>query len=79
MSRFEKYFKLCNPTDKKPNDIFTRSELCKMLDLTDEIFAAKILGQNTQDVTEFNLYDRAEHVYTEALRVELGFETKNRL
>ena len=50
-----------------------------MLDLTDEIFAAKILGQNTQDVTEFNLYDRAEHVYTEALRVELGFETTNRL
>ena len=56
--------------NKQPNEIFSRKEVCEMLDITDETFAEKILGQNTQEVQEFNLYDRAEHVFTEALRVE---------
>jgi len=56
--------------DKAPSDLFSREEVCQILGITDEMLAAKILSANTQDVTEFNLHNRAEHVFSEAFRVE---------
>ena len=66
---FQLDFAFARP-NKQPNEIFSRKDVCEMLDITDETFSEKILGENTQEVQEFNLYDRAEHVFTEALRVE---------
>jgi len=41
----------------------------ELLDISEEQFATKILSANTQDVQDFNVFKRADHVYLEALRV----------
>lgn len=43
--------------------------MLELLDISEEQFATKILSANTQDVQEFNVFKRADHVYLEALRV----------
>lgn len=43
--------------------------MLELLDISEEQFATKILSANTQDVQDFNVFKRADHVYLEALRV----------
>ncbi|XP_030045429.1 N-acetylgalactosamine kinase isoform X2 [Microcaecilia unicolor] len=48
---------------------YSREEICKSLGINLEELRSIILSQNTQDVCSFKLYQRAEHVYSEAARV----------
>ncbi|XP_062848099.1 N-acetylgalactosamine kinase [Trichomycterus rosablanca] len=48
---------------------YSREEICKVLEITNEQLCDSILSANTQDVTHFKLYLRARHVYSEAARV----------
>ncbi|KAM9311884.1 N-acetylgalactosamine kinase [Gastrophryne carolinensis] len=50
-------------------ELYTREEICEILEITLEELRTTILSQNTQDVSTFRLYQRAKHVYTEAARV----------
>ena len=56
--------------DKKAQEPFTRAEVLAKLEITDEELKSHILSSNTQEMDEFWLYKRAEHVFSEAFRVE---------
>ncbi|XP_069766654.1 N-acetylgalactosamine kinase [Narcine bancroftii] len=47
---------------------YSREEVCQCLAISQKELS-NILSQNTQDVTSFKLYQRAQHVYSEAGRV----------
>ncbi|KAF7702081.1 N-acetylgalactosamine kinase [Silurus meridionalis] len=53
---------------------YSREEICKILEITTQQLCDNILSANTQHVTQFRLYQRARHVYSEAARV-LQFKT----
>nr|XP_033776155.1 N-acetylgalactosamine kinase isoform X2 [Geotrypetes seraphini] len=48
---------------------YSREEICTTLGINIDELRSTILSQNTQDVCSFKLYQRAEHVYSEAARV----------
>lgn len=56
--------------DKKAQEPFTRAEVLSKLEVTDEELKTHVLSSNTQEMNEFWLYKRAEHVFSEAFRVE---------
>ena len=56
--------------DKKAQEPFTRAEVLAKLGITEEELKTHVLSSNTQDMDEFWLYKRAEHVFSEAFRVE---------
>nr|CAB3248206.1 N-acetylgalactosamine kinase-like [Phallusia mammillata] len=48
---------------------YTREEICRLLEITDDVLKTSLLSQNTQDVQSFKLYQRSKHVFGEAYRV----------
>ncbi|TRY97357.1 hypothetical protein DNTS_033004 [Danionella cerebrum] len=48
---------------------YSREEICRTLEISAEELRENILSTNTQDATQFMLYQRAKHVYSEAARV----------
>ncbi|XP_012674043.1 N-acetylgalactosamine kinase [Clupea harengus] len=48
---------------------YSREEVCSTLGITPQQLNESILSTNTQQVTQFKLYQRARHVYGEAARV----------
>ncbi|XP_057290502.1 N-acetylgalactosamine kinase-like [Hydractinia symbiolongicarpus] len=48
---------------------YTREEVCKELNITDEELIKECLNPTTASSKEFKLYHRAKHVYSEAARV----------
>uniref|UniRef100_A0A8C0YN57 Galactokinase 2 n=1 Tax=Cyprinus carpio carpio TaxID=630221 RepID=A0A8C0YN57_CYPCA len=48
---------------------YSREEICKTLGISTEQLCEDILSANTQHATDFKLYQRARHVYSEAARV----------
>ncbi|KAL8587492.1 hypothetical protein ACOMHN_000898 [Nucella lapillus] len=48
---------------------YSKDQVCQVLEVTPEELASTSLCQNTLDVTSFQLYNRALHVFTEARRV----------
>jgi len=48
---------------------YTREEILKELDVTDQYLRENVLTANTQDLLTFRLHQRAKHVYSEAARV----------
>jgi len=59
----------CPKGSRQPNDVLSRAQVLELLDISEEQFTTKILSANTQDVQDFNVFKRADHVYLEALRV----------
>ncbi|XP_049873756.1 N-acetylgalactosamine kinase [Pectinophora gossypiella] len=53
-----------------PQDIYTKGEICNILDVTEEEMDNLYLTPNTRHLKEFKLKQRALHVYEEAARVE---------
>ncbi|KAK3775850.1 hypothetical protein RRG08_041562 [Elysia crispata] len=49
---------------------YSKSEVCKILEISPEELAEISLSANTRDVDSFMLYQRAQHVYSEAKRVQ---------
>ena len=56
--------------NKKAQEPFTRAEVLAKLEITEEELKTHVLSSNTQEMDEFWLYKRAEHVFSEAFRVE---------
>ncbi|XP_045778336.1 N-acetylgalactosamine kinase [Maniola jurtina] len=56
--------------ERLPKSIYTKDEVCKMLEISEEEIDKLYLTSNTRHITEFKLKQRALHVYEEALRVE---------
>lgn len=52
-----------------PLNIYTRSDIIKELNITDDEFSEKLLTPNTRNATEFKLRQRALHVVQESIRV----------
>ncbi|XP_066912757.1 N-acetylgalactosamine kinase-like [Clytia hemisphaerica] len=48
---------------------YTREEICKELEITDDELITECLNPTTAQAQEFKLYNRAKHVYSEANRV----------
>ncbi|XP_077067280.1 N-acetylgalactosamine kinase isoform X2 [Siphateles boraxobius] len=48
---------------------YSREEICSTLGISAEQLGQDILSANTQHATQFKLYQRARHVYSEAARV----------
>ncbi|XP_016133222.1 N-acetylgalactosamine kinase-like [Sinocyclocheilus grahami] len=48
---------------------YSRDEICKTLGISTEQLCEDILSANTQHATDFKLYQRARHVYSEAAHV----------
>ncbi|KAM3960895.1 N-acetylgalactosamine kinase-like [Aphomia sociella] len=53
-----------------PNEIYTKQDICKLLDINVEELDSLYLTSNTKHLQEFKLKQRALHVYEEAKRVE---------
>lgn len=53
-----------------PKDLYTKSEVCELLKISEEELEKLYLTENTKHLTEFKLKQRALHVYEEAMRVE---------
>lgn len=51
-------------------DIYTKNEICKLLDVGERELDSLYLSPNTRHMKEFKLKQRALHVYEEAIRVE---------
>lgn len=51
------------------SDPYSRADLCTILGISDESFQTQFLNQRTNLVKQFQLYERAKHVYLEARRV----------
>lgn len=51
-------------------DIYTKAEICNLLDVSEKELDSLYLSPNTRHLKEFKLKQRALHVYEEALRVE---------
>ena len=56
---------------------YTRDELCKILEITDEELQSECLNEKTKSVASFKLHDRALHVFEEAHRVHVFADTAN--
>lgn len=56
---------------------YTREEICKVLEITDEELIRECLSEKSKDVQSFKLHDRAKHVYEEAHRVYVFGSTAN--
>ncbi|CAH2262976.1 jg18685 [Pararge aegeria aegeria] len=56
--------------EKLPKLVYTKEEVCKILNISEEEMDDLYLTQNTRHLTEFKLKQRALHVYEEASRVE---------
>ena len=56
---------------------YTRDELCKILEITDEELQSECLNEKTKAVGSFKLHDRALHVFEEANRVYVFKDTAN--
>ena len=56
---------------------YTRDELCKILEITDEELQSECLNEKTKMVGSFKLHDRALHVFEEAHRVYVFKDTAN--
>jgi N-acetylgalactosamine kinase len=56
---------------------YTREELCKILEITDEELQSECLNEKTKAVGSFKLHDRALHVFEEANRVCVFKDTAN--
>ena len=48
---------------------YSREEICKILEISDEEMSRECLTEKSRDVQSFKLHDRAKHVYEEAGRV----------
>ncbi|XP_076054791.1 N-acetylgalactosamine kinase isoform X2 [Oratosquilla oratoria] len=48
---------------------YTKTEICEILEVTEAHLNEITLSENTRHIQEFNLHDRALHVFTEAHRV----------
>lgn len=53
-----------------PNEIYTKQDICKILNVNQEEMENVYLTANTKSLQEFKLKQRALHVYEEAKRVE---------
>lgn len=53
-----------------PKDIYTKDEICNLLDVSEKELDSLYLSPNTRHFKEFKLKQRALHVYEEAIRVE---------
>ncbi|XP_011563036.3 N-acetylgalactosamine kinase [Plutella xylostella] len=53
-----------------PQDIYTKDEICQILEIDSTKLDSLYLTPNTQHISEFKLKQRALHVYEEAMRVE---------
>ncbi|XP_013188658.1 N-acetylgalactosamine kinase [Amyelois transitella] len=53
-----------------PKDLYTKEEVCSILNVTEPEMESSYLTPNTKHLTEFKLRQRALHVYEEAKRVE---------
>ncbi|CAB3988740.1 N-acetylgalactosamine kinase-like [Paramuricea clavata] len=51
------------------NEPYTREEICKILEISDDELIKQCLSESTEHVSSFKLQDRARHVYSEAKRV----------
>ena len=56
---------------------YTREEVCKILEITNEELQAECLNEKTKSVESFKLHDRALHVFEEANRVYVFKDTAN--
>lgn len=56
---------------------YTREELCKILEISDEELQSECLNEKTKSVGRFKLHDRALHVFEEANRVYTFKDTAN--
>uniref|UniRef100_A0A182PWY1 Galactokinase n=1 Tax=Anopheles epiroticus TaxID=199890 RepID=A0A182PWY1_9DIPT len=56
-------------------NVYTRTELITLLEVTEEDFADNLLTPNTRNSQTFKLRQRALHVFQEALRVQQFIET----
>lgn len=56
---------------------YTREELCKILEISDEELQSECLNEKTRSVGSFKLHDRALHVFEEAYRVYVFKDTAN--
>ena len=56
---------------------YSRDELCKILEVSPDELQTESLNEKTTNVNQFNLHDRAKHVYEESNRVYLFAETAN--
>lgn len=56
---------------------YTREELCKILEITDEELQSECLNEKTKSVGLFKLHNRALHVFEEAHRVYAFKDTAN--
>lgn len=52
-----------------PNDVYSRSDIIKELNITEEEFEEKLLTANTRHIKEFKLRQRLLHVLQESIRV----------
>ncbi|GFT07862.1 n-acetylgalactosamine kinase [Trichonephila clavipes] len=52
-----------------PQRSYTRKELCSILEISEDVFLA-LLSENTLHLENFQLSDRAKHVFEEAARVQ---------
>ncbi|XP_033125151.1 N-acetylgalactosamine kinase-like [Anneissia japonica] len=48
---------------------YSKQEICQLLEVTEEELNAESLSDNTLQLQEFKLHDRAKHVFSEASRV----------
>ena len=56
---------------------YTREELCRILEISNEELQSECLNEKTKSVGSFKLYDRALHVFEEANRVYVFKDTAN--
>lgn len=56
---------------------YSREEICKILEISDQELVTECLSEKSADVKSFKLCDRAKHVYEEANRVYEFNETAN--
>lgn len=56
--------------EKLPKEIYTKEEVCSILNITEDEMSNFYLTPNTIHLQEFKLKQRALHVYEEALRVD---------
>ncbi|XP_040157802.1 N-acetylgalactosamine kinase-like [Anopheles arabiensis] len=56
-------------------NVYTRTDLLKLLEVTEEDFTDNLLTPNTRNSQTFKLKQRALHVFQEALRVQQFIET----
>ena len=58
-------------------DAYSREEICKILEISDQELVTECLSEKSAKVKSFKLHDRAKHVYEEANRVYEYNKTAN--